>query len=289
MIVNRALKLKLDVNPADLQRVRATISELAQVYSKHVDYAIDNKTFAKSKFHAALYNKTVSEHPALPTGLIQTTRDTVTETLKSIHASHPKKKWKIRPEKSEYSAIRYDARTVSLRGDQLSFSVIGPRLKTIISIPEWFQERYPNFKLKSATIRFDKKTNSLMASLMFKGIITSKEINGGVLGLDRGLYSLVTTSEGKHYTANEVRAVRRQYIYTRKKLQQKGTHNAKRLLKKLSGKEKRFMLNYNHIITKQLVTNSAHSVFVLEDLTGIRNKRKGKNSTLGYHNGLISN
>lgn len=276
MIVNRALKVKLAVSPADLSRVRSTISELSQVYAKHVDYAIENKTIAKAKLHDALYNKLVAEHPTLPTGLIQTTRDTVRENLKAINTNHPKKKWKVRPEKSEYSSIRFDARTVSLRGDQLSFSAAGKRVKTIVSVPEWFKERYPDFKLKSATIRFDKKTGSLVASLGFRGTITPEDVTGSALGLDRGLYSLVTTSDGKHYTANAVRAVRRQYLYTRQKLQQKGTHSAKRLLKKLSGKEKRFMLNYNHIITKQIVTNPAYSVFVLEDLKGIRDKRKGK-------------
>lgn len=276
MIVNRALKVRLDVSPADLQRVRQTISALSQVYAKHVEYALDNKTLAKSKLHDALYSKLVAEHPTLPTGLIQTTRDAVRESLKSIHSNHPKKKWKIRPEKGEFSSVRFDARTITLRGDQLSFSSIGKRVKTIVNVPAWFRERYPGFKLQSATMRFDRKTSSLMASLTFKGDITPEEITGTALGLDRGLYSLVTTSEGKHYTAQEVRAVRRRYLYTRKKLQQKGTPSAKRLLKKLSGKEKRFMLNYNHIITKELVTNPAHSVFVLENLNGIRAKRKGK-------------
>jgi putative transposase len=276
MIIDRALKVKLDVSPTDLQRVRATIGELSQVYSKHVDYALANKTLTKRKLHDALYNKLVAEHPTIPTGLIQTARDTASESLKAIHSNHPKQKWKIRPEKSEYSSIRYDARTISLRGDRLSFSAVGPRVTTSITIPRWFKERYPKLKLQSATIRFDKKTGSLMASLMFKGTLTPEQTAGGVIGLDRGLYSLVTTSEGKHYTAKEVRAVRRRYLYTRKKLQQKGTHSAKRLLKMLSGKEKRFMLNYNHIITKNIVTDPTHSVFILENLKGIRRKRKGK-------------
>lgn len=186
MIFNRTLKVKLDVSPADLQRVRATISELGQVYAKHVDYAIENKTVAKSRLHDALYHKMVSDHPTIPTALIQTTRDTVGENLKAIHANHPKKKWKIRPEKSESSAIRYDTRTLALRGKQLSFSAVGKRVKTIINIPDWFKERYPDFKVKAATIRFDKKTNSLIANLVFRGTIASEETSGGVVGLDRG-------------------------------------------------------------------------------------------------------
>lgn len=264
------------MSPADLLRVRATISELAQVYAKHVDYALENKTFSKQRFHDALYTKIVAEHPNLPTGLIQTTRDAVQGNLKAINSCHPKKKWKVRPQRGDYSAIQFDARTVTLRGDQLSFSAIGKRVKTVISIPAWFRGRYPDFVMKAATLRFDKNTQSLWVNLTFRGDITPEESTGAAVGLDRGLYSIVTTSDGEHYRAQEVRAVRRRYLYTRKKLQQKGTRSAKRLLKKLSGKEKRFMLNYNHIITKQLVTNPTHNVFVLEDLKGIRDRRKGK-------------
>lgn len=276
MIVNRTLKVRLDLAPFDLLRVQATISELSQVYSKHVDYAIMNKTIVKSKLHAGVYARAIAEHPTLPTGLIQTTRDSVCGNLKAIHSRNPKKKWKVRPQKSEYSAINYDARTITLRGEQLSFSAIGKRVQTVISIPAWFKERYVGFNMKAATIRLDKKTQSLWANLVFRGNLPVPEASGEALGLDRGLYSLVTTSDGTYYRAQEVRAVRRRYLYTRKKLQQKGTRSAKRLLKKLSGKEKRFMLDYNHIITKQIASNPAYNVFVLEDLTGIRDKRKGK-------------
>lgn len=276
MIVNRTLKVRLDLEPVDFSRVQLTISELSQVYAKHVDYAITNKTIAKSQLHNGVYARVVAEHPTLPTGLIQTVRDNVRGNLKAIHSRNPKKKWKVRPQKSEYSAINYDARTITLRGEQLSFSAIGKRVQTVISIPAWFKERYSGFVMKAATIRFDKKTQTLWMNLVFRGNLSDVEASGEALGLDRGLYSLVTTSDGTHYKAQAVRAVRRQYLYTRKKLQQKGTRSAKRLLKKLSGKEKRFMLDYNHIITKQIASNPAHNVFVLEDLTGIRDKRKGK-------------
>lgn len=274
--MNRTLKVRLDLAPVDLSRVRATICELSQVYAKHVDYAIANKTIVKNKLHDGVYARVTAEHPTLPTGLIQTVRDNVRGNLKTINSRNPKKKWKVRPQKSEYSAINYDVRTITLRGDQLSFSAIGKRVQTVISIPEWFKKRYSGFVMKAATIRFDKRTQVLWANLVFRGTLPDTEAAGSALGLDRGLYSIVTTSDGKHYRAQEVRAVRRRYLYTRKKLQQKGTRSTKRLLKKLSGKEKRFMLNYNHIITKQLTSNPSHNVFVLEDLKGIRVKRKGR-------------
>lgn len=276
MVVTRTVKVKLVLPPADLRRVRATMSELAQVYAKHVDYALEHKTVSTKNLHDALYLKMRREHPTLPTGLIQSARDTVRENLKAIHSRHPKKKWRVRPKKGEYSSIRYDVRTITYRGEQLSFSAIGSRIKTIASIPDWFTDRYPGFTMKAATLRYDKRTGVLWANLVFRGEIEPATETGNAVGLDRGLYSLVTTSDGKHYKASEVRAARRRYLYNRRQLQQKGTRSATRLLKKRSGKEKRFMLNYNHIITKELANNPHYSVFVLENLQGIRSKRKGK-------------
>lgn len=283
MVITRTLKVRLVLDPVDLCRVRKTISELSQVYAKHVDYALYHKTISKKLHHEALYGKLRVEHPDLPSALVQSTRDTAMENLKAVHSKHPKKKWLIRPVKGELSAIRLDARTVTLRGEQLTFSAIGKRVKTIISIPIWFQERYPDFRFKAATLRYDKKTGAIFANLSFVSEVSDEISEGKVVGLDRGLYSLVTTSDGEHYKANEVRAVRRRYLYTRRVLQQKGTPSAKRLLKKLSGKEKRFMQNYNHVISKKLANNSLVNTYVLEDLTGIRNKRKGKtlNTWLG--------
>lgn len=277
MVVTRTLKVNLDISPSDLQRVRATISELKQVYAKHIDYALTQKTLSKKLHHEALYQKLRLEHSSIPSALLQSTRDTAVENLKAIHTKHPKNKWNARPEKGDYSAIRLDGRTVTLRGEQLTFSAIGKRVKTSIHIPSWFRERYPEFVFKSATLRFDKKTNKLIANLTYVSDIQPETNNqSGVLGLDRGLYSIVTTSEGEHFKANEVRAVRRRYLYNRRVLQQKGTQSAKRLLKRLSGKEKRFMQNYNHVISKTLANNTSAHTYVLEDLSGIRNKRKGK-------------
>lgn len=277
MIITRTLRVKLDITPDELVRVRKTISEISQAYAKHVDYALTHQTIAVKALHAGVYHKVRTEHPELPTGLIQSVRDAVRENLKAVHSRHPKKKWKVRPEKSEYSSVRYDARTITLRGEQLTFSSIGKRVKTIISIPEWFKERYPQRVLKAATLRYDKKSNSLFANLIFK-VETPEPVQqeGKIVGLDRGLYTLVSTSEGEHYTAREVRAARRRYAHNRRVLQQKGTPSAKRHLRKLSGKEKRFMRDTNHVISKKLASNPAVSTYVLEDLTNIRSQRRGK-------------
>lgn len=69
--------------------------------------------------------------------------------------------------------------------------------------------------------------------------------------------------------------MRAQYAYLRKELQSKGTRSAKRKLKRLNGRERRFVTDVNHCISKQIV-NSEYTVFALEDLSKIRvQKRRG--------------
>ena len=71
------------------------------------------------------------------------------------------------------------------------------------------------------------------------------------------------------------------YNKVRQQLQQKGTRSAKRRLKKISGREKRFVADKNHCISKKIVQdakkNYTRPIIVLEDLEGIRkNPRRTK-------------
>ncbi len=62
------------------------------------------------------------------------------------------------------------------------------------------------------------------------------------------------------------------YVGRRAALQRVGTRSAKRLLKQMRGRERRWMRNVNHTISKTLVEKSvvSHKALALEDLTGIR-------------------
>ena len=78
-----------------------------------------------------------------------------------LKQKHPKKAEKMkRPSMKDKCTMRYDVRTITLRGSQLTFSTCDNRIKTIITIPEFFTERYPEtdgWKLKGANIGIDKK------------------------------------------------------------------------------------------------------------------------------------
>jgi len=94
------------------------------------------------------------------------------------------------------------------------------------------------------------------------------------LGVDLGIKNIACDSEGTVYSAKHLLNVRHRYRRLRKKLQAKGIKSAKRLLKKMSGRESRFANDVNHCISKKLVKRAKDSGrgLALEDLTHIRTR-----------------
>lgn len=96
----------------------------------------------------------------------------------------------------------------------------------------------------------------------------------GFLGVDLGVKNIAVDSDGNIHSAKHLLNVRHRHRRLRRKLQQKGTHSAKRLLKHLSGKEARFARDTNHCISKHLVqiAKGTQRGIALEDLQGIRDR-----------------
>lgn len=94
----------------------------------------------------------------------------------------------------------------------------------------------------------------------------------GFLGVDLGIARIATDSEGQSFSWAHVRNLRKRHRRLRKNLQATGTKSARRLLKKRSGREKRFATDLNHQISKQLVAKAQRTKkgIVLEDLKNIR-------------------
>lgn len=106
-----------------------------------------------------------------------------------------------------------------------------------------------------------------------------------VLGIDLGIVNIAADSDGETYSGGQVNGLRKRHAKLRAKLQQKGTHSAKRLLKRRRRQEARFAANINHTIAKRVVlkakdTNRACS---LEDLQGIRSRVTVRKSQRRQH------
>lgn len=93
-----------------------------------------------------------------------------------------------------------------------------------------------------------------------------------VLGVDLGIVNLATTSDGKIYSGEKCTKIRQKYAKIKAVLQSVGTYSAKKHLRKISGKERRFKKDTNHCISKKIVQTAkdTNRAIALEDLSGIR-------------------
>lgn len=108
-----------------------------------------------------------------------------------------------------------------------------------------------------------------------------------VIGVDLGRRDIAHTSTGKSWDGEQVQKVRDHFAKVRASVQSKRTKGAKRLLKRLSGRERRFQKWLNHTISRQLVdeAKSTGAALAFEDLTGIRQRAKvrGKDQRRQHH------
>jgi IS605 OrfB family transposase len=100
---------------------------------------------------------------------------------------------------------------------------------------------------------------------------TLKEVSN-FLGVDLGIVNLATTSDGICWSGDKVEDVRVRFNTLRADLQSCGSKSAKRHLKIMSGKERRFKKNVNHIISNQIVAyaKALNLGIALEELKGFK-------------------
>jgi len=105
------------------------------------------------------------------------------------------------------------------------------------------------------------------------------------IGVDMGVANIAVTSDNEFHQGKGVKQVRIRHRALRTKLQRCKTDSARRKLKRLSGKERRFAADTNHVISKQIVqtaTDTGRGI-ALEDLTHIRDRvtaRRGQRAIL---------
>jgi IS605 OrfB family transposase len=99
-----------------------------------------------------------------------------------------------------------------------------------------------------------------------------------VLGLDLGIVTLATDSDGEAHSGEQVERKREWYARRRAALQAVGTKSAKRRLRQLSGRQRRFQRDTNHRISKRLVAKAERTkrAIALEELTHIRQRARAR-------------
>lgn len=274
----RTLRVPLVLSDEQFSTLVPVFDLYNRVWGEVVSWCNRNKTVNRTRLQKELYHQLRGAYPELPSQYVSILLREGAGAVKSWNSSNPKHRWGLKAVRRR-KTLSLDARLFSVRGALLTVStrVKTPRLRLLLpETPTWFTQRYPQGKLNAAQLGITRSGKAYINLIYRVPQPTQPPTSGETLGVDRGLYKIAVTSKGGEYTSNQVRAARRKYQHNRATLQQKGTRSAKRHLKAMSGREKRFMSDVNHCVSKQLVHTPNIGCIVLENLTGIRRNRCNK-------------
>lgn len=170
-------------------------------------------------------------------------------------------------------SITYDSRILTYKNNIISIWSVDGRLKMpfICHNPNYL----PNIK-GEADLVFNKGKFYLFQTVDIPD--TDIEDVEEFIGCDFGQSDVCTLSDGTNYNSEQLKKVRKKYSKTRASIQAKGTRSSRKLLKRLSGRERRFVTINNHTISKQIVqkAKAENKGIAIEDLSGIRKTAKPK-------------
>lgn len=248
-----------------------------QAYTKAFNFVCQEGFTKKDKNGVSLHKKTykvVREY--LPSQLAISSRMKATEALISVLTKTKHKKYGSCPV-SKSCSVRYDKNSYSLflNKKEVSLLTVSGRKRFALAIPEYYKEKFATWKHCSADLII--RNNKVYLHIVFEKEVTDVTSTGKLIGIDRGINNLAVISNNKFFGGGIIKKQVRKYQRLRSSLQSKGTASAKRHLKRLSYKERRFRADINHQISKQIINSlNTGDTIVIEELTGIRNKRLRK-------------
>ncbi len=246
--------------------------ETMKEYSKAISYIADKG------FVSGVHNRYDLHHLCyyearkkfnLPSQFVINANRVASQTLKSVKTNKGSK-----PVFKEYMPLAFDLRTFKFLFDRVKLTTIKGRVEIPLDIPEYYW-RYLDWNPQTANLIIDKKNRMFLHITFSRDVKTQQISNRLQLGVDVGINHIAVTSNRKFFSGKKIRRYRVKYKRLRARLQAKGTRSSQKLLKKISGKERRFKAYWNHVISKQIVSSDVGTI-VLEDLKGIRKVRKGK-------------
>jgi putative transposase len=257
-------QVKLVPTPEQAILLKQTLLAANAACNAISDYAWDNRLFNQFKLHRVLYT-TIRDEFKLAAQLAVRCLGKVADGYKLDK--------KTKRHFKEHGSIPYDNRILAYRQqtETVSIWLVGGRQEMPYQCGDHQRELLKHQKGES-DLWYTAGEFYLLATCEIDEP-TPEEVKT-FLGIDGGIVNLATDSDGEVHGTNHINNVRHRHRRLRKKLQKKGTHSARRRLRKLSGKEHRFAKDTNHCISKRIVAKAQGTKrgIVLENLGGIRDR-----------------
>jgi putative transposase len=266
-------KVQIVATDADKVLLDETMSVYRDACNYVSDYVFRTHDLKQFSLNKVLYS-TLREKFSLKSQMAQSVLKTVIARYKTILENQ--KEW-IRPrfQKPQYDLVWN--RDYSLSKDCFSVNTLNGRVK-LSYFTEGMSQYFDHTIYKFGTAKLTKKHGNYYLHIPVTYDVEESNISDicNVVGIDRGINFVVATYDSKHksgfVSGKAIKQRRASYSKLRKELQMRQTPSARRRLKAIGQRENRWMQDVNHCVSKALVeSNPKHTLFVLEDLTGVRN------------------
>ena len=266
-------KIQIVVDETDKVLLDETMSVYRNACNYVSDYVFRTHDLKQFSLNKALYS-TLREKFNLKSQMAQSVLKTVIARYKTILENQ--NEWM----KPSFKKPQYDLvwnRDYSLTQNRFSINTLNGRVK-LSYFSDGMSKYFDHTIYKFGTARLVNKHGKYYLHIPVTYEVEESNISDicNVVGIDRGINFVVATYDSKHksgfVSGKAIKQKRAKYSKLRKELQMRHTPSSRRRLKAIGQRENRWMQDINHQVSKALVENNPkHTLFVLEDLSGIRN------------------
>ena len=266
-------KIQIVATETDKVLLDETMSVYRNACNYVSDYVFHTHDLKQFSLNKVLYS-TLREKFGLKSQMAQSVLKTVIARYKTILENQ--NEW-IKP---SFKKPQYDLvwnRDYSLTQNRFSINTLNGRVKLSYSA-DGISKYFDHTIYKFGTAKLVNKHGKYYLHIPVTYDVEESNISDicNVVGIDRGINFVVATYDSKHksgfVSGKAIKQKRANYSKLRKELQMRRTASSRRRIKAIGGRENRWMRDINHQVSKALVKNNPkHTLFVLEDLSGIRN------------------
>ena len=271
--ITMTAKVQIAATDTDKVLLNKTMSVYCDACNYVSDYVFRTHDLKQFSLNKILYS-TLREKFGLKSQMAQSVCKTVIARYKTILENQ--NEW-IKP---SFKKPQYDLvwnRDYSLTQNCFSVNTLNGRVK-LPYFAEGMSEYFNHSIYKFGTAKLVNKHGKYYLHIPVTYEVEESNISDicNVVGIDRGINFVVATYDSKHksgfVSGKAIKQKRANYSRLRKELQMRHTPSSRRRLKAIGQRENRWMQDINHQVSKALaIGNPKHTLFVLEDLTGIRN------------------
>lgn len=253
-------------------------------------YKFKTITFLRTQIIQSVFRTVIARYKAIKTQMQSNPFKYYDSNAKQLYVVKKDLSWLTHPvqfNRPQIDLVRNSNYALTNNANQLSIAGINGRLKVNYDLN--CKKYLLDDNIKLGTAKLVKVCGHWFLHINYTYKVPVLEMNDvkNVVGIDRG-QRFITVSYDSHGKTSFINGkkllfVRRHYKNLRRQLQLKNTKSSKRKIRKINQRENRYVTDINHRISKALVNYyGKNTLFVLEDLTGIRTNTEKRKKDKKY-------